>query len=122
MTASRSTWPQFREMAAGARNWDWQFGTKFARIVEWQGEPHRITSKKLWQMASQIVMDHTGDTRHHFDAADTEALSEAEERFRSLTKIGFTAAVRTPSGDIAQAKTFDPTAEETLFYPRLVGG
>jgi hypothetical protein len=73
-------------------------------------------------MASQIVMDHTGDTRHQFDAADAQALSKAEERFRSLTKIGFTAAVRTPSGDIAQVKTFDPTAEETLFYPRLVGG
>jgi hypothetical protein len=73
-------------------------------------------------MASQIVMDHTGDTRHQFDAEDAEALSKAEERFRSLAKAGYTAAVRTPSGDIAQAKTFDPSAEETLFYPRLVGG
>ena len=26
-------------------------------------------------MATQIVMDHTGDTRHNFDASDTEALS-----------------------------------------------
>jgi hypothetical protein len=73
-------------------------------------------------MASQIVMDHTGDTRHQFDAADVEALHQAEERFRSLTKVGFTAAVRTPSGTVALTRTFDPTAEETLFYPRLVGG
>ena len=51
-------------------------------------------------MASQIVMDHTGDTRHQFDAADAEALHKAEERFRSLTKVGFTAAVRTASGDV----------------------
>jgi hypothetical protein len=109
-------------MSAGARTWDWQFGTKFGRIAQWQGEPYRITSEEFWQMASQIVMDHTGDTRHQFDAADAEALHKAEERFRSLTKVGFTAAVRTASGDVEVTKTFDPTAEETLFYPRLVGG
>jgi hypothetical protein len=73
-------------------------------------------------MATQIVMDHTGDTRHQFDAADVEALRQAEERFRSLTKVGFTAAVRTSFGTVALTRTFDPTAEETLFYPRLVGG
>jgi hypothetical protein len=109
-------------MPSGARNCDWQFGTKFARILGWQGEPYRITSREFWQMASQIVMDHTGDSRHQFDPADAEALSRAEKRFRSLTKVGFTAAVRTPSGDVALTKKFDPTAEETLFYPRLVGG
>ena len=48
-------------------------------------------------MATQIVMDHTGDTRHHFDAADIEALSKAEERFEKLTGLGFTAAVRSTS-------------------------
>jgi hypothetical protein len=73
-------------------------------------------------MASQIIMDHTGDTRHQFDATDSEALLKAEERFRTLTEVGFTAAVRTPSGDVTVTRKFDPTAEETLFYPRLVGG
>jgi hypothetical protein len=73
-------------------------------------------------MASQIVMDRTGDTRFRFDASQEQALSEAEERFRALTGRGFTAAVRTSSGEVALQRTFDPTAEETLFYPRLVGG
>jgi hypothetical protein len=73
-------------------------------------------------MAMQIVMDHTGDTRHQFDAEDTKALAAAERRFKELTFAGFTAAVRTPSGEAKVARTFDPTAEETLFYPRLVGG
>lgn len=73
-------------------------------------------------MATHIVMDYTGDSRHQFDEADEGALLKAEERFRSLTKVGFTAAVRTSSGEIALTKKFDPTAEETLFYPRLVGG
>jgi hypothetical protein len=72
-------------------------------------------------MASQIVMDHTGDTRHQFEAGDAEALASAEERFRLLTNSGFTAAVRTSSG-VALTRVFDPTADETLFYPRLVGG
>ena len=73
-------------------------------------------------MATQIVMDHTGDTRHHFNAQDTKALAAAERRFKELTFAGFTAAVRTTSGETNVARTFDPTAEETLFYPRLVGG
>jgi hypothetical protein len=73
-------------------------------------------------MASQIIMDHTGDTRHQFDATDSEALLKAEERFRTLTEVGFTAAVRTSSGDVTVTRKFDPTAEQTLFYPRLVGG
>jgi hypothetical protein len=73
-------------------------------------------------MATQIVMDHTGDTRHFFDADDARALSEAEERFKELTLAGFTAAARTASGDVMAARTFDPTAKETLFFPRLVGG
>ena len=72
-------------------------------------------------MATQIVMDHTGDSRYHFNA-DTKALSEAEERFRTLTSVGFTAAVRDAGGNATVTRSFNPTAEETLFYPRLVGG
>jgi hypothetical protein len=40
-------------------------------------------------MATQIVLDQTGDTRHYFHPDDTEALSKAEERFRALTSAGF---------------------------------
>jgi hypothetical protein len=73
-------------------------------------------------MAIQIVMDHTGDTRHHFDANDTEGLLKAEQRFKKLTGSGFTAAVRDPTGKATVTRNFDPAAEETLFFPRLVGG
>jgi hypothetical protein len=73
-------------------------------------------------MATQIVIDRTGDTRHSFDAKNVNALLEAEERFKELTGAGFTAAVRTASGDAAVMRTFDPTAEETVFFPRLAGG
>ena len=73
-------------------------------------------------MAIQIVMDHTGDTRHGFDAADAKAVLNAEGRFKQLTGLGFTAAVRSASGEVAIVRSFDPTAQETVFFPRLVGG
>ena len=73
-------------------------------------------------MATQIVMDHKGDTRHNFDAKDAKALLEAERRFKELTGAGFTAATRTADGAPVVTRTFDPTAEETLFFPRLIGG
>ena len=73
-------------------------------------------------MATQIVMDQTGDTRHYFDAEDAQAIAQAEQQFKKLTADGYTAAVRTSAGEVSRIRTFDPTAEETLFFPRLVGG
>jgi hypothetical protein len=73
-------------------------------------------------MATQIVMDHTGDSRHQFDPADVAAVAEAEDRFKMLTRAGFTAAKRLGEGKSEVLRSFDPTAEETLFIPRLKGG
>jgi hypothetical protein len=72
-------------------------------------------------MAVQIVMDHTGDRRDYFNTDDAQALSNAERRFKMLTDGGFTAAVRDAAG-VTVTRSFDPKAEETLFFPRLVGG
>ena len=73
-------------------------------------------------MATQIVMDRTGDTRHKFNNHDRAEVEKAEQRFRELTRAGFTAAIRSGPGEQRIIRSFDPTAEETLFYPRLVGG
>ena len=73
-------------------------------------------------MATLIVMDRTGDTRHTFDASDRAAVAEAKKRFMELTEAGFTAAVRTGPGEARIIRSFDPSAGETLFHPRLVGG
>jgi len=73
-------------------------------------------------MATQIVMDHTGDTRHQFDPTDASAVAEAEKRFKKLTGAGFTAAKRLDRGKSEVIRSFEPTAEETLFIPRLQGG
>jgi hypothetical protein len=80
------------------------------------------TDRKEAKMAYHIVMDHSGDSRHFFDVNDPEALARAEERFEALIGQGFTAAVRDEAGQGRVMRSFDPTAEETLFYPRLVGG
>jgi hypothetical protein len=73
-------------------------------------------------MATQIVMDHDGDSRYQFDPCDALELAKAEQRFKNLTGAGFTAAVRTATGESTRVRSFDPKAEETLFLPRLVGG
>jgi hypothetical protein len=73
-------------------------------------------------MATQIVMDHTGDSRYQFDPKDAEAVAKAEKRFKELTGAGFIAAERTGAGQSHQVKSFNSNAEETLFFPRLVGG
>ena len=70
----------------------------------------------------QIVMDRTGDSRHHFDPNDAQEVAKAERRFCDLTNGGFTAAARTGPGQVSQLRSFDRNAEETLFFPRLVGG
>ena len=64
-------------------------------------------------------MDHSGDTRYNFNTGDAKAVVEAEARFKELTGASFTA---TTFGEPMAICSFDPTAEETLFFPRLVGG
>jgi hypothetical protein len=73
-------------------------------------------------MPTQIVMDHSGDSRHYFASGDLEAVARAEERFKELTRRGFTAAARSGPGQVSKIDAFDPSAEETLFFPHLVGG
>ena len=93
-------------------------------IVQLPGLPSLPKAGKFGvrEMATQIVMDRTGDTRHTFDAHKRAEVEKAERRFIELTGLGFTAAVRSGPGEQRVIRSFDPTAEETLFYPRLVGG
>lgn len=50
-------------------------------------------------MPTQIVMDHTGDTRHTFEVADDAAVKAAEDRFKELTGRGFRAAKLGENGE-----------------------
>jgi hypothetical protein len=73
-------------------------------------------------MPVQVVMDHSGDTRHWYDSNDERSLFDAQERFRQLSEHGYIAAVRGTEGSSRIIRSFEPAAEETLFFPRLVGG
>src|SRR5260370_34220674 len=70
-------------------------------------------------MAIQIVMDRTGDSRHPFNPNDAQELATAGQRFYELTKVGFTAAVRTGPGQVSRIRSFHPNAVETVLLPRL---
>ena len=72
-------------------------------------------------MAVLVIMDQSGDTRHWYDSNDERSLLEAEERFKELSKQGYTAAARDNEGSSKIIRSFEPAAEETLFFPRLIG-
>jgi hypothetical protein len=66
------------------------------------------------------IMDATGHTTEQYAEAE---VSHAMERFAALLAEGRTAAVRKEgSREYSVTRTFDPSAEETLFIPRLKGG
>jgi hypothetical protein len=67
-------------------------------------------------MAIHIVMDHTGDTWHRFNAGDGDAVEEARRHFVELTNAGFVVAVRTGPGEQRIVRSFDPSAEETVSW------
>ncbi len=73
-------------------------------------------------MAKQFVMNVMGDTRYEFDPTDAAAVAKASMRFKELTGAGYTAAVRRGSGASELIRDFDPSADETVFLPRLRGG
>jgi hypothetical protein len=58
------------------------------------------------EMASQIVLDRSGDTRHMFNNQDRAEVAKAEQRFKDLTGAGFTAAVRSGPGEQRIIRSF----------------
>ena len=74
-------------------------------------------------MAKHHILDSTGHSTIEFDGANKAQLVEAMGRFTALIAGGHTAAVRkADEADYKVTKTFDPTADETLFIPQLIGG
>ena len=74
-------------------------------------------------MATQIVMNGSGDARYEFSATDNAAIARAERRFQALTGEGFRAVALGKDGTPGQLlREFDPSIEETLFFPQLQGG
>jgi hypothetical protein len=72
-------------------------------------------------MATQIVIDHTGDTRHQFDPADAAAVG-GRGTFQGADGRRLHCGGTDGPGQSKVVGKFDPAAEETLFIPRLKGG
>ena len=66
------------------------------------------------------VMDYSGHSTVEFSKDET---TEAMAKFNEIVATGSTAATR-KAGDkyYTVTKSFDPTADETLFVPRMQGG
>ena len=74
-------------------------------------------------MAKHLVMDPSGHSVIEFDNSNWADTKVAMERFTALTGSGHTAAVRKAGEtDYTLTRSFDPTADETLFVPQLKGG
>ena len=66
------------------------------------------------------VMDYSGHSTVEFSKDET---TEAMEKFNEIVATGSTAATRKAGDkDYTVTKSFDPTADETLFVPRMQGG
>ncbi len=68
-------------------------------------------------MATQIVMDHSGDTRHAFDPLDAKAVAKAEKRFKDLTGAGFIAAERTADGEVSPCQRVQSDGRRDVVLP-----
>ena len=66
------------------------------------------------------VMDYSGHSTVEFKPSET---TEAMAKFNEIVATGSTAATRKAGDkDYTVTKSFDPTADETLFVPRMQGG
>lgn len=70
----------------------------------------------------QLFMDSTGHTTVTFDPANTTQVAAAKQRFDEYKADGYSAAQRIGEGTSRLLREFDPSVEETLFIPRVVGG
>ena len=68
-----------------------------------------------------LVPDHTGHTEELFDVSNKVGLKDAMKRFDELMKTGNTPAKLQPNGTHKVDRNFDPTAEQVLFVPQLMG-
>lgn len=70
-----------------------------------------------------IDMNRSGDTRHSFDMTDELQVQKAMDTFKELTGLGKFATVPGPDGAPGHhIREFDPTVENIIFRPQIIGG
>src|SRR5262245_26252638 len=101
-------------------------GTTSTKQLEtpWAGRLCRPFTGGRQTMGQLVILDETGDTALCFDKTKPETVETCRERFRAMRKRGFLAYKTDPKdksrGEVLQE--FDPTAEEIILTPRIVGG
>lgn len=69
-------------------------------------------------MGKLTIMDHTGDTLMTWDENNA---ADAERVYNELVEQGHI-PVKTGDNQAVKLHTFDPTAEEIVMIPKIVGG
>jgi len=86
--------------------------------------------RKLWRAVRPMeapmqfsIPDITGHSTEVFDRMNKRDLVRAEKRFMELVgEQKFTAAIRSGDGERTVIKSFDPSADETVFIRPMQGG
>lgn len=69
------------------------------------------------------IMDESGHRQVVWDKNNSKEIAAAQKTFDGLVKRGYAGFGARNSGDLKQSiKTFDPTLEEVVMVPRIVGG
>jgi hypothetical protein len=69
------------------------------------------------------IMDDSGHRQVHWNTSNSKEVAAAQKTFDRLVKHGYAAFGSTTRSDTKQAVTsFDPTMEELVMVPRIVGG
>lgn len=69
------------------------------------------------------IMDNSGHRQVHWDMSNSKEIAAAQKTFDRLVKQGYAAFGSAKSAEPKQAiAAFDPTMEEVVMVPRIVGG
>jgi hypothetical protein len=69
------------------------------------------------------IMDETGHRQLHWDVCNAKEIAAAQKTFDRLIQRGHVAFGASSKSDLKRTiTTFDPTMEEVVMVPRIVGG
>lgn len=79
--------------------------------------------KVLESQGVMNIMDESGHQQVNWNMSNSKEIEAAQKTFDRLVKQGYVAFGSTKEGDTKRPVTaFDPTTEELVMVPRIVGG
>lgn len=75
------------------------------------------------QIGAMKILDNSGHRQVEWDMSNSKEIAAAQKTFDRLIKQGYAGFGSLKGSDARQAvTTFDPTMEEVVMVPRIVGG